>query len=110
MPTPQPPDGGILDHFDQLWKIITPLISIVGGIIVWAWKRLERSVDKLEVTLTRHTDSDDEIHDKLFTDQRTTNEKLDQLIGEHRARHEVPARELQGHSLIGRSNEAHRNP
>ena len=89
MPTLIPkPDNGILDHLDVVVKIIGPILGITLGLIIWAWKKMEESVKEAKDFIIAHIKQDDKIHDELFTRQRETDHKLDELVGEHRARHE----------------------
>ena len=76
-------DNGILDHLDILAKILSPVIGVVIAVIVWAWRKMEVNIDKIEETIDTHVKSDDLIHDKLFNQQRETEATLNQLKGEH---------------------------
>lgn len=87
-PIPVPPDNGlgILNYFDTLVKIISPLVLAVVSLAVWAFRQQGSTHDKLQTAFEDHVKSDDDIHDKLFTGQHETAEKLAELIGEHKAR------------------------
>ena len=82
-------------HLAEAMKALSPLLTIIGvllGIIVtllvWAWKKMEHSVDKLADTITKYVEDDDTVHDTLFGLQRETDRKLNVLIGEHQVRHQ----------------------
>ena len=62
---------------------------IIISLITWAWRRMEKSQDKLEELITKHIEDDDDIHDKLFTNARETESKINILIGEHNVTHGV---------------------
>ena len=88
IPPQSPPDvTGVIIHFDTFWKIIAIPCGAVVALVVWAWRKMERNVEKGSEALVTHAESDEDIHDKLFTAQRATDEKLNQLIGEHKATH-----------------------
>ena len=70
-----------------LASTITSLISLLVAVGVWAFKRMEKSLDDMNSMLNNHTTSDDSIHDKLFQQQRETDGKLNELIGEHKVHH-----------------------
>ena len=82
MPIPTPPvhDGGI--SVDNLVKVIVALIGALVSLVVWAWRKMEKGNDKLELFLTLHTQNDEKIHDTLFTQQRESDAKINKLIGE----------------------------
>ena len=86
MPIPPPHDNGLLDHIDSLLKVVTPILGALIAIIVWAWHKMECNVEKIEEKLTEHTENDETVHDKLFTQQRETDAKLNELVGEHKVR------------------------
>ena len=81
-------------HLTELFKILGPfiyvigtLLGVIGALIVWAWKKMEKSIDKLETTITKYVTDDDVVHDQLFDLQRATDQRLNVLIGEHNVRH-----------------------
>lgn len=87
MAQPTMPSNDLLDQAISLIKIVGPFVLTIVSLITWAWKRMEKSQDKLEETLSKHVEEDDKIHDRLFTQNRDYRKDLDQLIGEHKATH-----------------------
>jgi hypothetical protein len=77
----------LLQHLSDAIKLMAPFVIVIVSLLTWAWRRMEKSQDKLEELLTKHIESDDEIHDKLFDYVREADEKLNNLIGEHHATH-----------------------
>ena len=84
---PNPSNGITVEYVEYVAKIVLPFISIIVGLVVWTWKKMERSIDKVSEALELHVESDEEIHDHLFTASRKTGEKLAELIGAHNATH-----------------------
>ena len=78
---PNPSNGITVEYVEYVAKIVLPFISIIVGLVVWTWKKMERSIDKVSEALELHVGSDEEIHDHLFTASRKTGEKLAELIG-----------------------------
>jgi hypothetical protein len=74
-----------IEHVTYALKLITPLVVIIVGFIIWAWKKMEDTQGKLETAFIDHVKENDDIHDKLFTESREINHKLDVLLGEHGA-------------------------
>ena len=68
-------------------QFIFPIAGVIIAVFAWAWKRMQRSVDKLEEAVTTHALRNEETFDQLFTSQRLSDEKLHQLLGEHSAIH-----------------------
>lgn len=85
--TPLDHDSGVFEHLETLGSLTLPLVGLIISLIIYAWRKMEKSVDKIEAALSKHINNDEEIHDRLFTDQRATDSKLDRLIGEHNATH-----------------------
>jgi hypothetical protein len=77
----------ILQHLSDTFKILGPFVVTIVGLLVWAWKRLERTQDKLETAFAKHVEENDRLHDQMFNHQRMTDEKLNELLGEHRVMH-----------------------
>lgn len=90
MATPTPPNmAESIEHLMDIIKLIGPFVAAIVALIVWSWKKLEKTQDKLEEALTAHLTEDDKVHDQLFTNQRKTGEKLAELIGSHNATHKL---------------------
>jgi len=77
----------VISYLLDLVKIIGPFITVIIGLVVWAWKKMEKTQEKMENAFTDHVKEDDEIHDKIFTQQRESDAKLNELLGEHHAMH-----------------------
>ena len=94
MPTPAAVSAETIKHLEEVWLICKPWLWVFGvlvgtiiSLIVWAWKQMEKSQAKLEDLVTKHIVDDDGIHDTLFSQQRDSDAKLNELIGEHKVRH-----------------------
>lgn len=81
---------GILEHTGDLVKIVTPLFGIIGGLVVYAFHRLEKSDEKVIDTIEQQAKENDTAHDQLFklvrelTDKVAKQEaKFEHLKGEH---------------------------
>ena len=75
-------------HDLQAWaSLLFPVIGVIGGVFTWAWGRMQDGVDKVETALTAHADRNEELFDKIFTEQREMAEKLNSMYGEHTAIH-----------------------
>lgn len=68
-----------LAHLKNLGKLIGPYIIPTLGLIVYTFKKLEKTQDKLEETITEHIKADDHVHDKLFTESRKQGETISTL-------------------------------
>lgn len=90
MATP-PTDGGLADHIGELISAIGPLLgSLIGsiaGLCLWAFRTQGKTIDNVITSMEQHRQEDDLCHDKLFDQQRETDAKLNNLIGEHNATH-----------------------
>jgi hypothetical protein len=80
---PNIPAPEFVDNLLSVFQIIGPLIACITALIVWAWRKMEKGLDKLEDALTKHIDDDDKIHDKLFDQDKDICHNLDVLTGEH---------------------------
>lgn len=95
MATPPPTaDAGIFDHLKDLVTIITPLMAAIIGLVVYAWKQMEKNIGRIESALATHIDADNKAHNDLATIQRQQDEDLSELAtkhamleGEHKAQH-----------------------
>lgn len=60
------------------------MVPIVGGILAvfaWAWKRMQRSIDNIEIALTLHATKNEESFDELWTDHRKVSNDFYKLQG-----------------------------
>lgn len=76
-----------LENLRELVEIISPFIVTIIALIIYAWRKMEKSQEKLQEALESHIKEDDEIHDKMFTVIRTEESKLASLIGAHNNEH-----------------------
>jgi hypothetical protein len=83
MAIPQTPDLGLLAHLDEIKEPLLSILGLVVGLIVWAWTRMEKSIDKCSDALEAHAQNNEVLFDRLFTQLRTTDEHLNKLLGEH---------------------------
>ena len=81
MPIPLPPthDNGVIDHLDIVIKLVSPLIASIVALIIWAWRKMEKSIDHVEDSLTDHIQADENVHDKLFTESRKQGEDIREI-------------------------------
>lgn len=86
MSIPSPPDPVTWDQLERISKIIGPLIAVIMGLIIAAWRSMDKNNEKTTEALNAHVADDDDVHDRLFTDLRATDSKLDHLLGEHDSR------------------------
>lgn len=82
------------NHISEIVKIYSPLLYVIGamataitGLLVWAWKKLEKAQEHLVITLETHTRSDDSIHDELFNRVREMEEILTRCAAFHEINH-----------------------
>ena len=62
-------------------------MALIGALVsftVWAWRKMEKAIEKVDSSLITHMENDDKIHHTLFTQQRDTEAKLNELVGEHK--------------------------
>jgi hypothetical protein len=72
----------------QAWASIAfPVIGIIAGVFTWAWGRMQKGIDDVVDTLATHSERNEDLFDKLFTEQREMAEKLNSMYGEHNAIH-----------------------
>lgn len=80
-----------LNHLITVIKLISPIvgpfIAAIIALIIWAWKKMEKTQDKLEDALKAHILSDDVIHDKLFTGIRDINDTIERIGAMHEINH-----------------------
>lgn len=74
----------VIAHLKDIGMMYGFPVLIIMGLLVWAWKRMERTQDKLEKTVITHIEENDKTNDEQFKLIRATDEKLNILIGEHR--------------------------
>jgi hypothetical protein len=74
----------ILQHLLDAGKILGPFVVIIIAMGVWAWQKMEKSQEKMELAFIAHVKENDEVHDRIFTGQRDTEKELSELLGEHK--------------------------
>lgn len=83
MSAPQLPEAGLLAHFGEVKDFISFIASLLVGLVVWAWTRMEKSVDRCAEAIEAHAANNEESFDKVFDHLRKTDENLNRLLGEH---------------------------
>ena len=71
----------------QWSQFIFPIVGVIIAVFTWAWKRMQRSIDRLEDALVAHSEKNEENFDSLFQSQRTSDAQLHRLLGEHAVMH-----------------------
>ena len=66
----------ILVNLENILKVIIPLIATVVYLIVYAWKKMEKTQDKQQQSFEEHIKYDEHIHDQLFTESRKQGENV----------------------------------
>ena len=77
----------IIQHLTDASKLFGPFLAIIIAMGIWAWKRMEKTQDKLESAFIKHVQENDDLHDKLFSELRELAKELNTLLGEHKATH-----------------------
>lgn len=80
MPDPTLPLADVL-------KVGGALIGTIVALIIYAWHKMEKTQDSTIEALEKHTENDERIHNDLFSQVRTTEAKVNKLIGEHEGIH-----------------------
>ena len=73
----------IVQHLTDAAKLFGPFVAVIIAMGVWAWKRMEKTQDKLEQAFIKHVQENDELHDKLFTELREVSKEFYILVGDH---------------------------
>jgi hypothetical protein len=73
------PDLGLLSHTSDLLKVIAPVYGALAGLVVWAFKRLEKADEAVVRTLEELVKEEDAVHDKLFDLLRKHDERMAEL-------------------------------
>lgn len=81
-----PPDYVTWSELTRLCKIVGPLTAMIIALLIVTYKAMQKTDEKTIKAFEAHVAADDSEHDRLFTDLRATDSKLDQLIGEHKGR------------------------
>lgn len=89
-----PTDNGLLDHVDSVTKIAGPLVTVIIGLVIYAWNKMDNNVDKSFTTIDKHAEDDEKIHDILFKEIRELQKELQELKDEF-------------HVLQGEHNKSH---
>lgn len=76
---PTPPDRSLMEQLG----IFAPFVTVLGGLVGYAWRMKDRAMEKLTSALEDHVEKDDAVHKELFTVIRRDEEKLNRLLGEH---------------------------
>lgn len=76
-------------ELERLGKIIVPLFTIIGGLVVTIWRSLAASNKENSELLNHHIDENDEEIGSLRS-------LLDHLIGEHEVNHKGDTHEKKG--------------
>ena len=85
MAMPQPAEVGLFEHITEVKEFILFVLGILVGLVVWAWTRMEKSVDKCADAIETHAANNEVLFDKVFDQMRESNEDLHKLIGEHKS-------------------------
>lgn len=78
-------NADLIDHLKDVGMMYGFPVIIVIGLLVWAWKRMETSQDKLEKVVATNITENDKAHGELFKLIRASDEKINTLIGAHDA-------------------------
>lgn len=79
----QAPPGSIFDHVEDLIRLFGPIVAVVVGLLTWAWRRLEKDNEANLKALETHVADDQRVHDLVFTQLRTEEERRNQLAQAH---------------------------
>lgn len=75
-------------HSIQDWAgVLYPILGVIGAVFIWAWNRMQRSVDRMEDALVEHADNNEKLFNEVFSAQRASDKILNTLAGEHNAMH-----------------------
>ena len=80
-------NSSVIQILKDWTSVIFPVLGAIGAVFTWAWNRMQRGVDNLEIALTAHATANEKLFDSLFTEQREMAEKLNELHGAHEVIH-----------------------
>lgn len=92
--TTQPTDSSLIPHVKEILQMLAPIFGVVIGLVAYAWRSMERNIDRLEQALKTHCLEDSTVHNQLFSQDRKISADLaeldsefSQLKGEHEVYH-----------------------
>jgi hypothetical protein len=94
-------DSTLAPHLTEMFSIVGPLFAVIIGLVAWAWRSMEKNIDRLENAIKDHGKDDIAVHNTIFDQIRicTANHdtlkdvvaanksKLSKLEGEHKVYH-----------------------
>lgn len=77
---------GIFSHTSEIIAIVGPLAVTIVSLVVYAWHKMEKSIEKVEEVLDKHIDKNDRIHDDVFDRLRDIEEKFQETCTKYNER------------------------
>lgn len=75
----------LLDHLLAIKEFILLIFTTLIGLVVYAWTRMEKSVDRCADAIEEHASKNEDSFDKVFSNLREVEQKLNNLLGEHKS-------------------------
>lgn len=73
------PDTSLIPHFIDIVGIVGPLFGVIVALVAYAWRSMEKNIDRLETSLRDHAAHDIAVHDAIFQQLRDSKKSLDEL-------------------------------
>lgn len=60
------PDTSLTPHLWEIIGIVGPFITVILALVAWAWRSMEKNIDRLETAIREHATHDIQVHDAIF--------------------------------------------